>query len=524
MKIKVLLRPIKNIKVSMTNKSMLEIVYKEQQDFPKTTFYKVNNQEDIKALEQKCNIKFIFDKKNSPPVFIASVAVLPVNTFGVYASETLGMQHKNKQSEVTLGRYLGKRIPKSKINKNKNYHYGFQTLITGESEDEHDYEMLDGQHIRNWAVFVNHSPVINVQCEVKKFRGKRDIFLTYRKKIKKNHQLLISYGSGYFIHKKHKQLYLHETDNWETPAQKFKHHIHEYLPSPQKLSAAYITAFGFSNEDYFVMPKIIDAILHHDKYKALALIKKRIFVETLIYRLKKKSANSHHCYFIETSKQQQISSLMAACYVGDAQIIKALLKKGADVTRFSLNDGNGCLHFLLLGQASDVTKLKIGQLLIKKGAPLTVKNQIGKSILDLCFEFNLEKLAISVLESKEQSDILYFLFEGNSYKKSPCAISQAIERGWFKLLKMMIEEAEVDDISNYLKTDTSFLKTIQCHQHFAAVYKAILMFLDKDLDKELIQKWLRALKKRQKHDKTNDAKIEKIILILKKNPGYSRVI
>ncbi len=456
-----------------TKKNSLEIVYRNEVDFPKTHFYKINNKKDIQLLEKKCRIRFIADKKNPPPVFIAPVAVLPINTYGVYAAQNLTMKNKNRQGEVTLGRYLGERIPKAKISKTKNYHYGFQTLITGESEEEHDYEMLDGQHVRNWAVFVNHSPVVNVQCEVKRFRGKKDIFLSYRKKIKKHHQLLISYGKDYFVDKKHKQLYLHETDNWETPAQKYQQYADEYLSTPQKLSQIYVKAFGFSADDYFVIPKITDAILNQDSKEVFNLIKKRLHVETLIYRLKRKSSKSNQCYFIETSKQQQISPLMAACFKGDEKIIKALLKKDADVTRFSLNDGNGCLHFLLLGHANNNTKLKVGQLLIKKGAPLTVQNQNHQSILDLCFEQNLEQLATAILQSKEQAEILYFLLEEYD-RRAPCILLRAFEKKWFKLLKIILTQAEIEPIQAYLKAHKSFLNAIKNSKEFNKICQNIL--------------------------------------------------
>lgn len=454
----------------MSDKNRLKIVYRELIDFPQVSFYKINNKKQIKELEKKCNIRFIVDKKNPPPLFIAPVAVLPVNTYGVYTAKNLTMKGKNKEGEVVLGRYLGERIPKAKIDRNKDYNYGFQTLITGESEEEHDYEMLDGQYVRNWAVFVNHSPVVNVQCEVKKFRGKRDIFLSYRKPIKKHHQLLISYGRDYFIHKSHKQLYLHETDNWETPAQKYQQHISEYLATPQKLSSHFVKAFGFESKDLFAIPKVTDAILNQSRSRALALIKKRIFVEALIYRLKRKSATSHECYFVKTPAQQQISPLMAACYVGDLEIVKALLKKGADVTRFSLNDGNGCLHFLLLGKASDANKLKIGQLLIKKGAPLTIKNQQQQSILDLCFKLNLEQLALSILKSKQQAEILYFLLEEYDHK-APCVLLRTLFKGWFQALKIILKNAEEEPLIQYLKTHPTFVRAAQKYPEIQKIMK-----------------------------------------------------
>ncbi len=184
-------------------------------------------------------------EKGKPKIWIAQVAALKgEKNWGVFAKDKI-------QAGTFLGTYAGERVTQTDNLKSL---YGFNV---GKRI------LVDGEKKRNWAGYLNHGLINTANLEVftKVLYGKKQITFYTKVDISPNSQLLFNYGKNYFSNlNDYKPIYLHPTDNDQTPSQRYNGVKDIYYNRVIELDKEIVQDLGYSGEKYFVVPKLFEEI------------------------------------------------------------------------------------------------------------------------------------------------------------------------------------------------------------------------------------------------------------------------
>ncbi|WP_369405155.1 SET domain-containing protein [Wolbachia endosymbiont of Bemisia tabaci] len=313
------------------------------------------------------------EKKNvengNPKIFIAPVAVLEgENNWGVFLEDRVELGS-------FLGTYAGERITMSKAEKMLDNLYLLE--ITKNI-------VIDGKNKRNWAAYMNHgsSGVNNVISLARKdsSRTLQSFFFT-KEQIASGNQLLLDYGQQYFSDFSYPPIYLHPTDNEKTPSDNYIYSKEHYHNEVIDIDIDIAQDLGYNEGNYFIAHEsfLILYQLHKKdlseeeaKEKIGKFSQEELNTPSYVVKLTKDDQWEFYGY----SKQQHITPLMLACFLGQKNVVGSLLNKDVDVRRRSLHRGHDALFFTILGKGNSEIKKEILEVLvhnIKKRSSESIK-------------------------------------------------------------------------------------------------------------------------------------------------------
>ncbi len=224
---------------------------------------------------------------------------------------------------------------------------------------------------RNWASYLNHASIgtSNVIGTLNKLRGHACLILSTSREILPGHQLLFNYKQDRSRRLDSIPIYLHYTDNYKSPSQRYNSAKDFYYDYVFSLEREIARVLGYRGQKYFVVTKLFKQIydkgLSQVDYESDSTTVLSEVSNIPIYAVTLKNGKWN---FDKYSKQQQIVPLMLACYFGQEDIIKVLLERDdIDVTYRSLHGGYNALTFTVINRKTDSeTKKRILVRLINK--------------------------------------------------------------------------------------------------------------------------------------------------------------
>lgn len=366
------------------------------------TLYNPFNKENVARLLKKLNTSLPKDKhvsydaslhlKNSPKIKIGYVDA--IKSYGVYADKEI------KVSDTPLGLYAGVREASSdSFQENAAYIFGL-------TENGNMIGQINGEKIRNWTAWINHSQVPNVAAVQQVFNNELHIVFYAIKDIKPGEQLLYDYGNDYFYNlfkdENFKPYYLHADDHWMKPSERFNKQKAQYVNGLFKFDLEIKQGLALKvDQDQWLVPEIFVAIANHDvdKLKEFINLGYDLELPALAY------PNIDHY-----ADQAMVTPLMFACYMGDEQCIEALLENGADPNRCMLQTGYHALTLLLKGRASDATVKKLAPILLdhsKMDYPF-VSDYNDNTILQHAVLRNDQSLVEQILKIAQEDEVDLF--------------------------------------------------------------------------------------------------------------------
>ncbi|WGJ61852.1 SET domain-containing protein-lysine N-methyltransferase [Wolbachia endosymbiont of Frankliniella intonsa] len=246
--------------------------------------------------------------------------------------------------------------------------------------------IIDGEKKRNWASYLNHGSInnVNLQHFIEKFQNKGQVTFYAKVDISPNSQLLFDYGEGYFSKLgNYNPIYLHPTDNDLTPSQRYNSVKDVYYDHVIELDEKIAQGLGYSREKYFVVPKLFQKIYNNEDISDDKTLSKGL--NTPIYAVKLNGDKKWEFYSYD--KQQQATSLMLACYSGREGSVKSLLRENSiDITRSTLHGGRNALFFTILSDTDDKgTKESILGFLVNKIKDLYKSNKVNEYVSELLY-------------------------------------------------------------------------------------------------------------------------------------------
>ncbi|WGJ62669.1 SET domain-containing protein-lysine N-methyltransferase [Wolbachia endosymbiont of Frankliniella intonsa] len=307
-------------------------------------------------------------EKGEPKILIAQVAALKgEKNWGVFAKDEI-------KAGTFLGTFAGERMSQDEnLESLYVFNVGKKTIIDGEKK-------------RNWASYLNHGSInnVNLQHFIEKFQNKGQVTFYAKVDISPNSQLLFDYGEGYFSKLgNYNPIYLHPTDNDLTPSQRYNSVKDVYYDHVIELDEKIAQGLGYSREKYFVVPKLFQKIYNNEDISDDKTLSKGL--NTPIYAVKLNGDKKWEFYSYD--KQQQATSLMLACYSGREGSVKSLLRENSiDITRSTLHGGRNALFFTILSDTDDKgTKESILGFLVNKIKDLYKSNKVNEYVSELLY-------------------------------------------------------------------------------------------------------------------------------------------
>ncbi|WP_353279844.1 SET domain-containing protein-lysine N-methyltransferase [Wolbachia endosymbiont (group B) of Xanthorhoe designata] len=267
-------------------------------------------QYDHRALD--LNYEFNIEKNHSQ-IMIAKVAYLVDRTgYGVFLATNESIAPK-----TFLGTYVGTRM---EDNKEVNQHVPERDSTVS----------IVSEKGRNWASYMHHVSTSNsnVRCISKRIGRHAHLTLSTSREILPGHQLLCDHVQDFSCKLGYISIYPHYTDNYESPAQRYNRAKDFYYNCVIDLDREITRDLGYRGSKHFVVTKLFKQI--YDKHnsqeeyasgsKVLSLEGLDVPIYAVTFRDKKWSLDRY-------DRQQQITSLMFACYLGQEDTIKLLLEK-----------------------------------------------------------------------------------------------------------------------------------------------------------------------------------------------------
>lgn len=393
--------------------------------------YPINDLASLQALQKKhkgrdaFQYDFVTNKYKQNNNLIIAPCDLMGGRLGVYATEDM------KADKKSIGRYAGKR---SKRGGSVDSLYAFQISDAKGGV----IEFIDADKHRDWTGFINHSPCSNICIEQRKVNGKYQILFYLERDIKKGEQLLYNYGEFYFAVANIKPFYLHASDNWRTIEEVYLENKAFYAKDRYIFSDTICNDFGLvasKTIDHHI-PRILIPVIQANAVALKKLLDQSYSTELLVYSCDKNK-------FLGYAKQQHLTPLMFACYLGNQKIIEMLIHYGADVSRRTLNSGKSAFDFLMSGLATRDVKESVGKLLLKKMHQLSVLDQDGLSSLHGAVVQNLSSLVKVIIKrfEDERHDWLRMLFTKSKRVLSHASFDYCLTHSQFALLKLLLQSA-----------------------------------------------------------------------------------
>lgn len=287
--------------------------------------YDINSSEDIERLKKDDHLVEYLHSSRKLPLEIRNVYAIGGEK-GVFALEDI------HDTVKPLGQYMGEYTPSEGKLKNPDSVYVFGT-------EKGDVDALEK---RDWTAYVNHSPIPNVRCE----RGPKRIQFYASRIIKAGEQLLIDYGQVYFKVLGFTPLYLCAEDGEESDECKIIKYKEAYHPKIISWTQPHLQSFfdtGGLDHDIYVVPRLFLAILNDDIQRVQSLLKESP-LDICAYAVER---IGNGFQVLPPSRQQHITPLMLACYCGHEEIIRVLVKAGADLNRPMLQRGDTPLSLIV---------------------------------------------------------------------------------------------------------------------------------------------------------------------------------
>lgn len=413
--------------------------------------YPIDNIASLKELEasQKGRYAFRYDyvtnKTKQKNRLIIAPCDLMDGRLGVYAGGNMQVTAKS------IGRYAGKR---SKRGGSVDSLYAFQIS----DNDGKLIEFIDADKNRDWTGFINHSPCSNLYIDQRKVNGKYEILFHLERPIKKGEQLLYNYGEFYFADANIKPFYLHASDNWRSAEEVYRDNQLFYAKEKYIFDKSVCTdlELPFSKTTDFLIPEIFLPIFKGNEIKVKKMLDRSYPIEVLAYTCNRDKIQPY-------AKQQHLTPLMFACYLGNKKIIRLLLSYGADASRRTLNSGKSSFDILMSGLADQETVQESGALLIRKMQQISILNQDGLSALHyavLRSSNKLVKIIINKFEN-ERHDWLRMIFTSNKKIQPHAGFDYCLLHGQFDMLSTLLLAA-LDGYGSHQDGILSYINKRKC--------------------------------------------------------------
>ncbi|WP_341810135.1 hypothetical protein [Wolbachia endosymbiont (group A) of Apotomis capreana] len=408
-------------------------------------------------------------EKNHSKIMIAKIAYLVERTvYGVFLATNESIEPK-----TFLGTYVGTGM---EDDKEMNQH-----VLERDSTVS-----IVSEKGRNWASYMNLVSIgnSNVSCISKRIARHVHLTLSTNREILPGHQLLCDHVQDFSFKLGYTPIYPHYTDNHESPAQRYNREKDFYYGCVIDLDKEITRDLGYHGSKHFVVTKLFKQIYDkHNFQQEYASGSTVLSLEGLYVPIYAVTFRDKKWCFDRYDRQQQITSLMFSCYLGQEDTIKLLLEKKDDVTRQSLHTGNNALFFTVLSNKTNSgTKKRILSLLINHLERAEQVNGNKKKVIS----FRSRVLCTTNSSGYNLFDYLinrgeYSLYQELYRKLNPeyqrkVARKFMIDRGVFSMVLTLGEEEYIKIINLLLKNiSIKFIK-----EHFESLkrkeinYKKVL--------------------------------------------------
>ncbi len=345
--------------------------------------------EEIAAVQRLLgpSITYICDKNSVEPAIKPNLFIAPVAKLG-RKEKSMGVYTKAKITAGTvLGRYQGKKIALDSLSETADTSYVF---AMGRRKFG-----IDALTQRNWAGMVNSGSASIANLDTCR-TPQGDIIYVANQLILPGSQLLIDYGDDY-QHSPAEYRFLRPSDTWLESAEIYRQHQSLYY-----VDDWHCPALDLQHS------KIIN--LHIDQLQ-LATVDLPIL------------CFDEHDQLKSQYEQENFTRLMFSCWQGNQRELKILLTLGADVNLQSSICGLGALHFVIISPIASQKKLVMLQLLLQRGALLTLQDAANNTVLHWAIQYHECDLISYLLQNAEAPEkyvnndnldfFLYALVQGN---------------------------------------------------------------------------------------------------------------
>lgn len=317
---------------------------------------------------------------------------------------------------------------------------------------------IDGETNGDLSRFFNNSAICNLYVEQSDINGKPIIGIHQGMPLKKGDQLLFDYGPAYKRNATYKLRFLDPSDNEYLPEEIYQHNRKYYAKGAYSFDEKTCSDFKLE-ASHWLLPEIMTFIYEKDYQSLRNALKKGSPVDSLAYSYDDKTKNC--CDF---DKQQHLTPLMIACYLGDMMAINILLRAEANVDRCTLNDGYSALTMLLKGHASNDVINKVGPKILNMMRHPFAEDEYDLTILHYAIKRNATNLVETILKlaEDEKLDIFKPTFNREFYHPPHADLNYCLVHGQFDILQLMIKkclESKVfmsGNIINEIKSKTIF--------------------------------------------------------------------
>lgn len=283
--------------------------------------YRIQDARDIQRLVEDDGFREYLPSMKEPPLEIKSVYN---RGKGVFALENIN--HLDKP----LGEYLGEFVSTKGVSRGLNNRYIFTT--------ENGY--INSLYKRGWTAYINHSRLANVYHETVDGR----ILFYPQRPIKSGEQLLVNYGRE---SPKDCPLYSCGDDKSDEDrvSQYKKEYYHKIITWIDPEVEQLCQVDGQSGDTSFIVPRLFHAILNNRPgWVKLLLLSSP--PDICAYAVEKKWMDGF-TVLLPSYQQQCMTPLMLASYYGYVDIIKLLVRAGADLNRPMFENGYSALSIMI---------------------------------------------------------------------------------------------------------------------------------------------------------------------------------
>ena len=396
----------------------------------------LNDVEKIRILEQEKGFELLHSTGNllavESKLCIAKVGALGEgpHAYGIFAKNTLKRVLDKDRNPVAIGEYLGDKIWVD-IDGLKMKSYQFKLP---NSERRGKVQLIDAERRGSWTALVNGASSES-EANVCAYQDKHGETIHYylKRDIRPGEQVLIYYGDDFeYEHSASiKQCFLNSYVSYLTPHEIVTRN-YVYLPDFEGMSPELSGLFGLPPRAEFA--KINTYIPEATSANIDLPILMHSFIRGEYYA---------------ADQQENITTLMLACWDGHEALIDHLLSKKASPTIQSCIKGYSALHLLIASQHGLDKKIRIMKKLIHAGADVGLQDCEGYTILHWAVKNNDMQMIRYLNETK-------FYAPDDIEKVSPITIASCIDKQNFDPFLLAVSLGQIDAaqyLSSFVKKD-----------------------------------------------------------------------